>query len=145
MKCRHLLVLLLTAIALVVLIKATLSRAQGTPGTFQQGSPSCHTYERDGAMCGTASCSPIAYYLNTVCSTNIAEQSRTLCESQVKPECTVTNISPHIHCSDDQKLVSFSYSCENGDEEVATSTPLVCPISCQNCSTTQIKNQSTLQ
>ncbi len=42
--------------------------------------------------------------------------------------------------SADKKVASFGYSCADEREGVINGTPLVCPLQCRNCSSTQIKN-----
>lgn len=58
------------------------------------------------------------------------------------PDCTIDAASP-LACNADKYQATFGYSCSGGRTGVMTSTNKTCPIQCENCTTTQIKNIET--
>jgi hypothetical protein len=140
----HLVAILFGMILLSVLIKVTVSNAQNPgsdhPGSFTQGSRVCNI--NPDTHCAVVGCSPIVYYINTICSTPQSDETTFLCESQVPSGCTVDS-NDSLACSTDKTHAHYGYNCSDGSTGVKTSTDRTCPISCQNCSTTQIKDDST--
>src|SRR6516164_2341994 len=120
-----------TALAAYALDRDVSAQSQScsTSGSFTQGSKTCSI--NTDTKCGSVGCSPFSKGTCTVCDST--PPSYLLCESQVPSGCTVNT---GIHCTD-EKQASFGYHCSNDTEGVTTTEPIACPISCQNCSTTE--------
>lgn len=108
--------------------------AQGSRGSFTQGTPSC--FVNPTTKCGNVGCSNFVYHGNTVCNPLETEQVRFLCDSQAQAGCTITDST---HCSADKRQLSFGYDCD-GVAGVVTSTPNVCPIPCEDCIWNKVPN-----
>lgn len=119
----------LILISLLFLAGVVLTFAQGSRGKFTQGTQFCRI--NSDTNCGTVGCSGLTHFSNTVCNVPSESQTRSLCESQVEAGCTITT---PVHCSTDQKEVSFGYSCPGDREGVTSSAPNICPLSCEDCS-----------
>lgn len=144
MKRLHLVGILFGMALLGVLIKVTVGNAQNPGpdhyGPFTQGSRVCNI--NPDTHCASVGCFPYVAYRNTVCSTPQSDAITTLCESQVKSGCTV-NDNEHIKCDTDLSHAFFGFTCDDGTTGVTTSTDATCPISCENCSPTQIPSSTT--
>jgi hypothetical protein len=68
----------LAAAAATVLAATVLIHAQAPPEPFQQGSPACTSFDQGGGKCGRVSCYPIAFHINTTCSTPLSQQGALL-------------------------------------------------------------------
>lgn len=140
MNRRFMCILLLTAVAVVLLVKVGLTLAQGNRGVFTQGTNSCNVDA--STKCGSVGCTNIVWYGNTVCTPSPYDQDRFLCDSQVAQGCTITETT---HCSGDKTLIGFGYSCEDGREGVTNSEPNTCPVQCEDCVGNKIGGSSRLQ
>jgi len=132
--------LLLIAALFIIPAKVRLTLAQGSRGTFTQGTEACSV--NPDTKCGHVDCTNITWFSNTVCNPDPDAQTRFLCDSNVKSGCTITETT---HCSGDQSQLSFGYACSDGSQGVTTSTTNTCPVSCEDCSGNTVTNSTHTQ
>jgi hypothetical protein len=110
-----------------------------TAGSYQQGTRTCSINQT--AHCGTVSCGQITVaQICMVCTSSTNNLTSTLCESEVRPGCEVDG---QISCRSDQSEAFFGYYCPETDTSgVSVNTAFSCPVSCQNCRTTEKVNDA---
>jgi hypothetical protein len=132
--------LLPAAVASPLLVKAGLTLAQGSRGTFNQGTFGCSV--NPATKCGRVTCNNVTWFSNTVCNPEPSSQDRILCDSNVQAGCTITNST---YCSEDKSQLSFGYRCPDVEGGIVTSQPSTCPIPCEDCSGSKIANSDHTQ